>query len=183
MGCLLEASRCLCDGLPRLTTTTRVVLFMHAVELAKPTNTGRFVAAMMPHASLVKRGAWATPDEPAPDLGDGPRFVLHPEAEHELCPEDAARRPTLLVPDGTWPQVRRMLNREPLLAGATRVRLPKGPPSRYRLRHHPSPHHLCTLESVARAVAVLEGESAVAPMLEFFERFVDASLRTRGVVP
>lgn len=173
----MPADRCLCVAVPRLDVDTAVVVFLHVVEAARPTNTGRFLPLILPNASLVLRGSFLeAPPEPPP-LGPRPPLLLHPGAERELRAEDVGA--TLLVADGTWPEARRMMRREPAFVAAERVRLPPGPPSRYRLRHHPDPTRLATLEAVARALGVLHGPETRAAIEDFFERFVEAMLFTR----
>ncbi len=90
---------------------------------------------------------------------------------------------TLLVPDGTWSQARRIAQREPDARGAELVRLPPGPPTRYGLRRNPREGTVSTFEAVARALGVLEGAEGAelaARLLETFDRFVDRALRVRA---
>lgn len=170
----------MCDAIPRLDARTEVVVLMHVREYEKPTNTGRLVPWMLPNASILLRG---TPDDiPVPDDDTRPTFVLHPDAERELRREDALANPRLLFPDGTWAQARRMLGRDPALAGATRVRLPPGGPGIYALRKDVRPLHLSTLEAVARSVGVLEGEPYERAMTDVLAMLVERMLLTRGVL-
>lgn len=170
----------MCALVPTLPAKTRIVVFMHGREAARPTNTGRFLPWMLPHASIVLRSIPFAIPEPIPDHGDRPRFVLHPAADHELCADDAARDPVLYIPDGTWSESRRMIHRDVDLSSATRVRLPAGAAGRYALRKSPHPDQLSTLEAAARALGVLEGDAISAPMLQVFEELVLRTLLTRG---
>jgi DTW domain-containing protein len=73
-----------------------------------------------------------------------------------------------------------MVKRIPLLAGATKVLLPTrafgGPSLR---RNHPG-DRMSTYEAVTQALAVLEGEAVVGPLMEFYRRAVDRLLLVRG---
>ena len=85
----------------------------------------------------------------------------------------------LLVPDGSWSQARKLVQRDALLVSGEPVRLPSVGSSRYRLRRNVRPGTLCTLEAVAAALAILEGPEVEATMLEAFETFQRRSLELR----
>jgi DTW domain-containing protein YfiP len=92
---------------------------------------------------------------------------------------------TLIVPDGCWREGRRQDGRTDELQGIERVTIAPGPPSRYRLRSQTDPRRLSTLEAVARALEVLEGERGpeVRSALEAtLDLIVDRTLRLRGAV-
>lgn len=170
----------MCACVPTLDAKTSVLLLMHYREIEKPTNTGRFVPWMLPNGRAELRGM---PNCVVPDvqgLEGRHTLVLHPAASRELTPEDAERDPVLLVPDGTWAQARRLLSKEPALQNATRVRLPEGGPTIYKLRKDPRPGHLSTLESVARAVGILEKKEYEQAMVEVLAILVERTLLSRG---
>jgi DTW domain-containing protein YfiP len=106
-------------------------------------------------------------------------LLLFPEGDVEVLDPLRHRGRTLVVPDGSWPQARRAVRREPALAALKRVALPPGPPPRHRLREHPQADHLATFEAVARALVVLEGEPLEAPLNAAWDAFAAAVLRTR----
>jgi DTW domain-containing protein YfiP len=85
----------------------------------------------------------------------------------------------LLVPDGNWNQARRAFRRDPDARGAEPVILPPGAPSRYGLRRRPHDAAMSTLEAVARALGVLEGEVIERRMMEAFDLFVERASRVR----
>jgi DTW domain-containing protein YfiP len=63
----------------------------------------------------------------------------------------------VIVPDGHWGQARKIVTREPSLAGLPRIKLPPEAPSRYRLRRNPVPGRVCTYEAVCLTLGLLEG--------------------------
>ncbi|MCO5167436.1 MAG: DTW domain-containing protein [Planctomycetes bacterium] len=182
-GCALPPDLCLCDALRPIAARTRVVVLMHASERTKPTNTGRLVPRLLEGGEVRLRGAPGAPLDLV-DLADPARrlLVLDPDGVALDAAEDDARPVTLLVPDGTWRQARRIVTREPGLARATRVRLPAGGPTRYRLRDSGAPTRLATLEAVARALGALEGPAAQAHLEAAFDLLVERTLRLRGAV-
>jgi DTW domain-containing protein YfiP len=161
---------------------TRVVLLTHHAEPRKSTNTGRLVALALQGAEIRLRGERDAPLRPP--LPEGRRLLLFPHAEaRELSPEDGRGEPVvLLVPDGTWNQARRILRRDPDARDAEPVRLPPGAPSRYGLRRAPREGTVSTLEAVARALGLLEGEEIERWLTEILDAFVERSQRGAGRV-
>jgi DTW domain-containing protein len=170
---------CLCGELPQIPTRSRVVLLTHRIERTKSTNTGRIALRLLAGAEIRVRGeiqARARPPLPA-----GRRLVLYPSPHARvLSPADAQGEPVvLLVPDGTWNQARRAFQRDPDAQGAEPVTLPEGAPSRYGLRRAPHEGALSTLEAVARALGLLEGEAIERRMMEAFDAWVERATRVR----
>lgn len=151
---------------------------MHRQELSKPTNTGRLLLKTLSNVKTVTR-AVASP-EPIPLAPSSRALVLHPDARRTIAKSDASPDTVLIVPDGTWSQSRRMMARDPALIQAERVRLPEGPDSIYLLRKAPHEGHLCTLEAVARALAVLEGPEVEARLMALLRAMVTSAMKTRG---
>lgn len=177
---------CLCASLQPLALETRVVVIASSREARQPTNTGRLVPLALAGGSVRVRGA-RTPPLRAAEFEDPARRVLllFPGPGSRLLGERLGEREderpvTLVVPDGTWRAARRMVAREPALAGLERVHLPPGPPSRYRLRSHPDAHCLATFEAVARALGPLEGAEIQAALEQVFAVFVERTLFSRG---
>jgi DTW domain-containing protein YfiP len=177
-GCGLATALCLCGELPRLSVRTRVVVVMHTNEVQKSSNTGRLAVAMLGGAELRVRGR---PNESIPEAPPGKRLALFPMPDARSLTEDDARdeAPVLLIPDGNWTQARRMLIRDPWLRDAEIVRLAEVGPSRYPLRRNSRPGTTCTLEAVARALGILEGEDVERAMLDVLDLFVERSIRMR----
>jgi len=183
--CAMHERLCLCAEIRPLELSTRVVIVTHAMELHRTTNTGRLAALALQNFELRIRGQrGSTFGEATRGVVDPGRrtLLLYPSEEAEvLAPDDADPRPvTLIVPDGNWSQARRVSRREPALKEVPRVRLPPGPPSRYRLRTHQDPQRLATLEAVARALGVLEGRGPQAELERVFTIMVERTLWTRG---
>lgn len=168
-ACGLPPRLCVCATLPVIEMRARVMIVMHVIEAVRSTNTGRLVARMLPRASLHLRGARDGVREPVPE---GRRVVLFPaEGARPLSPDDAGDDLILVVPDGTWAQARRVHRRDPLAIGAEAVTLPSIGTSSYGLRRSVHEGGLCTLEAVAAALGVLEGERVESSLCEAFARW------------
>jgi DTW domain-containing protein YfiP len=140
-GCRLHTDLCVCALLVPRPTRTRVVLVTHVRELSKPTNTGRLALACIEGARLVERGhrdgglasIACEPDSQPLLLYPVPGAI--PLDAWKTAQPAAADRVTLVVPDGTWRQTKRVRYRIPGLAHLPSVCLPTGLPSLFRLRH------------------------------------------------
>jgi len=177
-ACAQPPALCVCASLSQLPHETPVRVIAHFKEVLRPSHSARLLPLVLTNARVLVRGA---PGEVAPCGGDVPvdALLLFPEGEVEVLDPLRHRGRTLVVPDGSWPQARRAVRREPALDGLQRVALPPGPPPRHRLREHPQDDHLATFEAVARALVLLEGPRLEAPLNAAWDAFAAAVLRTR----
>lgn len=181
--CRMHRSLCICALVPRLETRTRVVLVLHQLEARKTTNTGRLAARCLTGSRVVMRGAGAPDDPAAVWAGPGPAVLLfpHEDAQPLECWRDSPEPVTLVVPDGTWPQAAKARRRVPGLDRLPCAALPASAPSSYRLRRAQHPTRLSTIEAIARALAVLEGDPEIERRLEhIFRVMVDRTLWSNG---
>ncbi len=186
--CALHVPICLCDSLTPMATRSRVLVVMHFKEAVKQSNSGRLITVALQQAEIRERGALNQPLDLS-DLADPSRRValLYPDPEAPAldaawCAADP-RPVTLVVPDGNWRQTVKMCKRDAVLRDLPRVRLGPGAPSQYRLRSHPDPDRVSTLEAIARALGVLEGPAVQASLEDTFRRFVERTLWSRGTLP
>ena len=175
--CALHLNDCLCAELPSFAPSTRVVLYVHSLEQARPSNTGRLLCRMLASCEQVVHGR-GQPSAPAKLPAAPPPLVLHPDGRL-LEPEDGASARCLLVPDGTWAQARRMLHRIEALRDHELVRLPPRPPTPWWLRREPHADHVCTLEAVARAIGLLESSAIEHGLLTVLREVVARTRRRR----
>jgi DTW domain-containing protein YfiP len=70
----------------------------------------------------------------------------------------------------------------PGLENVPRLRIPPGPPSEYRVRIAPKPEYVCTIEAIARALRVVEGEEVHDRLMEYFRIAIDRLLWARGLL-
>jgi len=185
--CLMHATLCICDLVPRLAPRTRLSLLVHYREARKPTNTGLLAARCLDRSAVGIVGDRARPLE-LPVVRPGELGVL-------LYPDDdavpierytASVQPVVLVvPDGSWRQAGKMRRRVPGLAELPCVTLPPATPTTYRLRAEPRSGGLATLEAIAQALGILEGDRGAiieAAMLAVFRVMVDRTLWLRGAL-
>jgi len=189
IGCRLHPEACICATVPSLTLETWLVLVVHRREFKKTTNTGVLGLRALTRSALAVWGDADAPFDAPPVLAEPERraLVLTPSDDAVvLTPEWRAAHPgpyTLVVPDGTWRQAMKMPRRVPELADLTRVKLAPGPSTRSQLREETHPWGLATFEAIARALGVLEGDAVQVELEALFERYVAATLKTRGRTP
>jgi DTW domain-containing protein len=159
--CNLPSHLCLCAEIPRVETRTRILLLQHMVEARKKSNTGRLAALALANARLLTYGA---PDESLDTalLSEPGTWLLYPDGP--TAPPDAPVPRQLVVLDASWSQARRMTQRIAALRTLPRLVLPPPAPGMLRLRDPTHPSGMSTLDAIARAVAVLEGLEAAAPL-------------------
>jgi DTW domain-containing protein len=177
--CALHKSACACSLLPRLPIQTRFLVVRHAREANKSSNTARWAALLLPSVELL---GWSGRQDVGNlrDVGRPGDWLLFP-SEPSRSPTVAAAPPPerLVVLDGTWRQVRRMLSALPALQALPRLSVPARP-DRVGLRRAPSPRHLSTLEAMSSAVALLEGETLATALDVCHRELVSRALRARG---
>ena len=182
--CRMHATLCICALVPRLRTRTRLTLLVHYREARKPSNTGQLAARCLDRSSIEIFGQPGRLIEPP---------VVHDEVPLLMFPDDdalpisryaASDRPiALFVPDGNWTQARKVRRRGPGFAEIPCVTLPDTGPTEYRLRAEPRTGGLATLEAIARALRILEGDAGPeieAAMLAVFRVMVERTLWFRG---
>lgn len=175
--CYLPTRLCLCAEVPRLDTRTEYLVIRHNKEKEKSTNTARMAALALSRCQVVTYGAPGQPFD-ASVLEEPGTWLLFPDAQ---APEPGAPAPRrLVVLDGSWGQARRMLQRVPALRRLPGLVLPPPPPNTRRLRRPPNLEGMSTLEAMAGAVAVLEGEELAQQLYALHELMIDRVLASRG---
>jgi DTW domain-containing protein len=173
--CLFQQRVCLCAEIPTVITQTRVVIVRHHLEQLRSSNSGRLAHLALPNSEIIDHNAAVgTRPDGTPERGlavlpplDG-AWLLFPEGEpRTTAPVPAPRQ--IVVLDATWSQARRMFRKLAALRGLPILRLPDVPMPAARLRESPGPGRVSTIEAIARALRLLEGEAAAEPLERLFE--------------
>ena len=184
--CRLHTDLCACDVLTPMEVATELVVVAHRFEVRKPTSTGRLAVLCLKDARLCLRGLHASKDDPVEWAPDRTPLLLFPCPG--AIPLDVWRATrhgppspvTLIVPDGTWRQAKRMPRRVPALAGIQAVTIPDARACGQRLRRPDIPSRLATLEAIALAFGILEGTRAQAHLMRAFRTVVERALWSNG---
>ncbi|MCC6333625.1 MAG: DTW domain-containing protein [Myxococcales bacterium] len=178
--CWIRLEHCICALLPVVRPRTGVVVVRHAREANKSTGTVRVAALALPEARVLEYGEDTQPAQAqlGPLLLPGTHLLFPSE---ESAPWDGAQVQRLVVLDGTWRQARRMFHRLPALHALPRLALPAKEEAVLRLRESPHGEGRSTLEAIADALLLLEGDAVAAPLHRLHTGFVEAVFKARGV--
>ena len=181
--CLMRREICICPILPAVKTKTEFLILRHIWEVRRPGNTGRLVALAMPNSRIIdcgggeRVGSSFLKDK---GLTDNETWLLWPDG-HALRHDTPDTRPPqrVVVLDATWHQARRLFRQNPLLQTMPRLSLPAPSRERRRLRKQQRPDGMSTLECVAAAVALLEGDETARPLEHLFDEVVRRKINMR----
>jgi DTW domain-containing protein YfiP len=175
--CRFPPELCLCAEIPRLVTPFRFVVVRHASERERLSNTARWAALALEGATVLDHGLPGV-DLDAATLAAPGAVALFPSPHPAVSLRERPR--LVVVPDGTWSQARRMMQRVPALRTLPRLSLP-GPPAGLRLRRPHRGDGMSTLEAIAGALAALGEPAAAERLLRLHAIAVERVLRLKGV--
>jgi tRNA-uridine aminocarboxypropyltransferase len=184
--CGASLTLCMCAEVPRLDLRTKVSLVIHHRELSRSSNTG-----LLAHQSLVNSDVRIRGESrEALDLSGllSPEYrslLFYPSADaldldEELVCRDS-RPIQLIVPDGTWRQARKIHLRHPELKNIPRVKISTPDRGTFQLRAQSRPERMATLQAIACALRIIEGDLVAARLMKLYHARVDRTLRARGL--
>ncbi len=169
-GCRVPLSHCLCALRPDVPTRAGMCLIMADLEPLKPSNTGWLIADVVADTTAF---GWSR-TEPDPGLlalladPQWQPYVVFPgefvAGGRVVTGLVNAKRPLFVLPDGTWPEARKIFRKSPYLDHLPVLSLQPEQLSAYRLRRSTREEHLCTSEVAALCLAVA-GEARAAEAL------------------
>jgi DTW domain-containing protein len=166
--CLYQLHVCLCAAIPTLPNATRVLIVRHHLERHRSSNSGRLAHLALANSEIVDHGGGQAAALPSLDGA----YLLYPlgEPAHAV---PVPRPRTLVVLDATWSQARRMYRKLPALRGLSILHVADDAREVDRLRASPAPGMVSTIEAIARALRLLEGEAIAAPLEALYARAVE----------
>jgi tRNA-uridine aminocarboxypropyltransferase len=151
-----------------------VVVVRHPAEAFRSSNTGRLAHLALQNSALVDYHGDRETRMPA--LAGA--WLVFPEGEPaHVVPQPAPAQ--LVVLDASWSQARRMFRKLGALRGLPILRLPEPSRAVPRLRAAPAPGRVSTIEAIATALRLIEGDSAADALEELFQLAV-ARARATG---
>jgi DTW domain-containing protein len=185
--CATSRNACLCDRIPRIRLRTKICLIIHHRELSRSSNTGLLALRALVNSEMRIRGE----GREALDLKDlitsqYRTFLFYPSGDAaELDDRLVMREPTpiqLLVPDGTWRQARKIHSRHPELRDLPRVKISTPNNSTFQLRAQSKPERMATLQAIAQALGIIEGDLVRAQLMRLYRAKIDRTLKARGIL-
>ncbi len=161
---------------------------MHVSERERTSNTARVLEMALPHCEVLVIGQKDAPFAGFSATKDTPTYLLFPEASAPVLSREflSTVRKTeesplhLVVPDGTWSQARRIVQRTESLMKIPRLQLGVLEKTQYVLRRNGREGGVCTAEAVAHALGVIEGEEIKRGILDHFYLMRDSILKGRN---
>ncbi|MBC7537888.1 MAG: DTW domain-containing protein [Bacteriovorax sp.] len=183
--CFLHKERCICKSTPTLTLQTKITLIIHARELKRTTNTGRLAIKALTNSEMRIRGK----DRETLDLTEllTPNyrtFLFYPsdnaiELDHKLVNESSLPI-QLIVPDGNWRQASKVHYRHHELQDIPRVKISTPNTAELHMRAETTVAGMATLEAIARALGIIEGEQIKETLMKFYQEKLEGTLIGRG---
>ena len=181
--CWLRFELCYCALVQPIHTKTKISIVMHSAERYKTSGTARLLELLLSNSTVYQVGL---KDEPftalLPDRAGTKRLLLFPdpsapELTESYCKE-LGENLHLIIPDGTWPQAKRIARHKERLGDPINVRIAPAQ-TEYRLRRNLRSGTLCTAEAVAYALGALEGQLVEDKILELFREMTRRIISTR----
>ena len=177
--CLLQRWLCLCAAIPTVATRTRIVIVRHHTERWRSSNSGRLAHLALPNSEIVEHGGIGGLAV-MPALAGA--WLLFPEGTPTVRVETPPQQ--LVVLDATWSQARRMFRKLPALRGLPILRLPEPAIAVARMRESPGEGRVSTIEAIAQALRLFEGDAVATPLEALFALAVErAAASGRNVGP
>src|SRR3954470_5668254 len=178
--CRRPQTVCYCAALPRLETTTKIVILQHPRERDMPIGTARMASLCLPAAELHVGVRWSESPALARALGDParPPILLYPgPGARDILREPPPGPATLVVVDGTWSQAKTVVRDTPVLQALPRYAFATPEPSQYRIRREPRAEYVSTIEALMHVLGVLEGDPPrFRSLLDPLNAMVDSQL-------
>jgi DTW domain-containing protein YfiP len=181
-GCCLHIDRCICHLIPSLDLKTKLTLVVHYRELKRTTSTGRLAVKALVNSELLIRGIQDSPLDLSQVVNDQyESYVLYPSDDaidiESLKPEKPVQ---LIVADGNWRQAGKLHRRHEELKDIPRVCIKVKNTATESLRREHFDAGYSTLEAIALAIGVLEGNEVRRELQELYQHKLKATLQGRG---
>ncbi len=177
-SCHYPLSACLCAAVAPIYPQHQVVVLQHPSEVTHTKNSVRLLQLAVPETQVVVGESAADFAEIRQQLQQlGNAMLVYPESEAAAnAPTTAPEPRTLVLLDGTWRKVYRMLCLNPWLLALPRISLAVENDSAYCIRKAKRSDSLSTLEAAALALQQLQPDLDVQPVRQLLQALVDTRL-------
>lgn len=180
--CFMHIDRCICHHIPKLDLKTKLSLVIHHRELKRTTNTGKLATHALVNSEMIVRGKDRSPLDLSSILCSSyESYVLYPSEDAIDLENLRPSKPVhLIVSDGNWRQAGKLHRRHHELGHLPRVRISQKNMGVQHLRNEHFKEGFSTLEAIAIALGVLEGELVKASLMDLYKAKLGATLEGRG---
>lgn len=180
IDCGLASNWCCCSQILPTKSQIQIVLLLHENEPSRPTSTSKIILKTLPNAQSY---TWKRNESPSSLIEqinnkNTDTWLLFPadrpelKARQQVLKIDHQRNTLIIVPDGTWKEVRKIVRKSPWLAGLPLLAFDPQTPSRYDLRRNPDTDHLCTAETVIELLKLGNDNTPAENLNHAFETFL-----------
>jgi len=188
--CLRPPNVCYCSALVEVANTVKVLIIQHPQEEKHPFNTGRMAHLCLSNSDLII--AETLTGKRQNQLLSIPSALLYPPLEwlpdsakldnYDLQVSKRKGAPVsfqqMIVIDATWRKSKKILHLNPQLQKLPRINLGDDLKSNYTIRQTSISDALSTIESIAKALQLLEGRNDFQLLLKPFEKMIDLQNRS-----
>jgi len=166
-------------------------LLLHENEPQRPTTTSKIIQQVLPDCATYLWSRTTPPQDLIERIQDSntDAWLLFPADRPELLPRSKTfsgclpkRNTLIIVPDGTWKEVRKIVRKSPWLGHLPLLAFDPKVPSRYDLRRNPDSDHLCTAETVTELLKLNHEPLAAAELDRTLDLFINHYKRSKQQV-
>jgi DTW domain-containing protein YfiP len=183
----MQEQICICELVPSIRSRCRWVFVLHDLERYKTTNTGYLAWRSIADAQLCWYRSRVEPTIPPVELPEEREtWLLFPGRGEPVPAADLLTRDkplTIVIPDGTWSQTRKIVRTRPEFADLPCISLPEEAHARWSLRQETLESGMSTVDAVCWLMAALEGPEASAPLERVAEEMWRRTMTSRGTPP
>jgi DTW domain-containing protein len=179
----MHLDRCICNFIPKLDLKTRLSLIIHHRELKRTTNTGRLATLALKNSEMIIRGKDHAPLDLSTILSERyESYILYPSQDAVDIESLRPLKPVhLIVSDGNWRQASKLHRRHKELSHLPLVKISEKNLSEHHLRKEHFDHGFSTLEAIAIAFGIFEGEGVRKDLLKLYQKKLTATRQSRGL--
>ena len=183
---------CYCSALIQVPNTTRILIIQHPLEQKHPFNTGRMAHLCLSNSKLIVAETLSSTQ--LDDILKTPSALLYPslpwlpdtqninlelkEETRESAIDGDIQQ--LIVIDATWSKSKKILHLHPALQNLPRLHLTGNLSSNYQIRKTTVANGLSTIESIVKALNIIEPEGEFEAMLQPFEMMIGLQRQNCG---
>lgn len=181
--CELFIDICICSQILPVASKTRISFVVNRKEVFKITNTAKLAFRILNNSDLHIYGNRDQVFDPGclAQSKNKPLLLFPCSGAKVLSQYTLPNEPIhLIVPDGNWKQARKIARKVMQSIDVLPVKLSNGRPSEYKIRFHPDPEKVSTIEAVSRALVTIESDFPSDRLLNPFRLMRDRLLRKCG---
>lgn len=168
---------CLCDAIYEMDAPLQTTIWQDPTEAKHKLSTTPLLNLSVPNSRVVVGDVFSF-QELFGELAPQECVLLYPlENKAAAVSEQKNEFRHLLVLDGTWRKVRRLLHLNPWLAELPHLSLAPQELSNYRIRKSPREDGLSTIEAAVAAFSWLDNKTDYRPILNVLEKMVQLQER------